>query len=329
MIYRDFGKTGIKVSQIVLGGGAVGGLIINQDDETRRLAIRHAMTKGINWIDTAPLYGQERSEKALGWLLSEIDEKPYISTKFIIDTADMRDIPGQIERSLSGSLKRLERDSVTLLQLHNPIGEKKPYDSVSGYMISAHEVLRKGGVLDGLELLKEQRLIDHFGITAIGEAPEIIKVIESGRIASAQVIYNLLNPSAGYRLPPSWPAYDFAGILDACQRQRVAVMIIRVFSAGVIATDHRTGREAPLTLGDSVESEAAKTKAVFDKIGTIYGSRAQTAIRFALSEQKACSVILGLAELEHLEEALAAEEKGPLPEEALEKIRSVYQQGLS
>jgi aryl-alcohol dehydrogenase-like predicted oxidoreductase len=77
-----------------------------------------------------------------------------------------------------------------------------------------------------------------------------------------------------------------------------------------------------------VESEAAKAKAVFDKLGTAYGTRAQTAIRFALSENKASCVIFGLAELAHLEEALVAQEKGPLPEEVLEKIRSVYQKGV-
>ncbi|MFC1799205.1 aldo/keto reductase [Thermodesulfobacteriota bacterium] len=329
MNYRNFGKTGIKVSQLVFGGGAVGGLIINQDDETRQAAIRRALAAGINWIDTAPLYGQGRSEEALGWLLKEIDGKPYLSTKFVIDTADMGDIAGQIERSLTESFERLQCSSVTLLQLHNPIGEKKPYNSVSGYMISAHDVLRTGGVLDGLDRLKDQGMFDHYGITAIGEAPEIVKVIESGRIASAQVIYNMLNPGAGYGLPQSWPAYNFTGILDACQKQNVAAMIIRVFSAGVLATDQRTGREAPLTLGDSVDSETAKATAVFDKIGTDYGSQAQTAIRFALSENKASCVVFGLAELEHLEEALAAEAKGPLPEEALEKIRSVYQQGIA
>jgi aryl-alcohol dehydrogenase-like predicted oxidoreductase len=103
-------------------------------------------------------------------------------------------------------------------------------------------------------------------------------------------------------------------------------MDIRVFSAGVIATDERTGRESPLTRGDTVESEATRAKAIFRKIGPEYGTRAQTAIRFALAQPKLSCVIFGLAELEHLEEAIAAEKQGPLPSEGLEKIRSVYQE---
>jgi L-galactose dehydrogenase/L-glyceraldehyde 3-phosphate reductase len=319
MNYRDFGRTGLKVSQLVFGGGAVGGLLINQDDATKLTAIRRAMEAGINWIDTAPAYGQGRSEEALGWLLKEVDETPYVSTKFAIDTSDMRDIPGQIERSLEGSLERLRCESVTLLLLHNQIGE-----NTNDRMIPASYVLGPDGVLDGLQRMKEQGMIKHVGITALGELPSLIEVIESGRIESAQVYYNMLNPSAGFELPPSWPVYEFSGILDACHKYGVASMNIRVFSAGVIATDERTGRESPLTREDTVESEAMKAKAIFQKIGLEYGTRAQTAIRFALAQPKLSCIIFGLAELEHLEEAIAAEKKGPLPPEGLEKIRSVY-----
>jgi L-galactose dehydrogenase/L-glyceraldehyde 3-phosphate reductase len=323
MKYRDFGTTGMKVSQLVFGGGAVGGLLINQDDETKLTAIRRAMEAGINWIDTAPSYGQGRSEEALGWLLKEIDEEPYVSTKFAVDTNDLRDIPGQIERSLEASLKRLQCESVPLLQLHNKIGE-----NVADRLLPASHILKPGGVLDGLQRLKEQGLIKYVGITAVGELPSLLQVIESGRIDSAQVYYNMLNPSAGFELPLSWPVYDFSGILDACHKHGVATMNIRVFSAGIIATDERTGRERPLTPGDTVESEAAKAKAIFQKIGTEYGTRSQTAIRFALSQSRLSCVIFGLAELEHLEEAIAAEELGPLPAEGLEKIQAVYQEGI-
>ncbi len=320
MKYRDFGTTGMKVSQLVFGGGAVGGLLINQDDETKLKAIRRAMEAGINWIDTAPSYGQGRSEEALGWILKEIDQKPYLSTKFAIDITNLRDIPGQIERSLEASFNRMQCESVTLLQLHNKIGE-----NISDGMLPVANILGVDGVLDGLQWLKEGGLVNHIGITALGETPSILEVIESGRIDSAQVYFNMLNPSAGYKMPPTWPVYDFDGILNACQAHGVATMNIRVFSAGVIATEERTGRESPLTRGDTVESEAHKADAIFREIGLEYGSRAQTAIRFALSEPRLSCVIFGLAELEHLEEAIAAEEMGPLPADGLEKIRSIYQ----
>lgn len=323
MQHRDFGSTGLSVSSLVFGGGQVGGLLINADDDTRRAAIRSALDAGINWIDTAASYGNGRSETALGWLLNEIDDDPYVSTKFSIDTTDLSDIGGQIEASLTGSLERLQRNAVTLLQLHNRIGATS-----DGRTLGVLDILREGGVLEALEALRDQGLIRHFGITAMGETERVIEVIDSGRIDSAQVYYNLLNPSAGTALPSTWPVYDFGGILEACARNGVAAMNIRVFSAGVIATEERTGRERPLTPGDTVESETAKAQRIFAAIGATYGTRAQTAIRFALAEPRLSCVIFGLAELAHLEEAVAGEAMGPLPHEALERIAGVWAQGV-
>ncbi|MBN1382618.1 MAG: aldo/keto reductase [Deltaproteobacteria bacterium] len=324
MEYRQFGTTGLQVSELVFGGGAVGGLLINQDNDTKRAAVRRAMEAGINWFDTAPSYGQGRSEEALGWLLKEVDNAPYLSTKVTIDTRDLNDIPGQIERSLTASLERLKLHSVTSFYLHNRIGPV-----TGGYTISTFDILRKDGVLDGLERVKDQGLVRCFGITALGDAPSIIGVIKSGRIASAQVYYNLLNPSAGFSLPKAWGAYDFSGILDACKKYGVAAMGIRILSAGVIATDERTGREQPITPGDTVESETIKAQKIFAAIGTDYGTRAQTAIRFALAQKKLSCAIFGLAELAHLEEAIAAQTKGPIPQEGLERLKAVYNTPLS
>lgn len=320
MKYREFGTTGIKVSELVFGGGAVGGLLINQDDDTKRKAIRIALDAGINWIDTAPSYGQGRSEESLGWLLEEIDDKPYISTKVTIDTRDLMDVRGQIEHSLNQSLQRLRRDKVTLLQLHNPIGAQ-----TDGRTIGVGEVLKPHGVLDALDELRQMGMIDHFGITALGDTTSIIKVLKSNRIASAQVYYNLLNPSAGFTPPPAWPCYNFTGIMDTCREHGVAVMNIRIFSAGVIATDERTGRERPLTPGDTVESETEKASTVFSTLGNEYGSRAQTAIRFGLVQDKLSCIVFGLAEIDHLQEAIDAQRMGPLPAEALQKIIHTYQ----
>jgi L-glyceraldehyde 3-phosphate reductase len=310
MRYRQFGTTGINVSQLTFGGGAVGGLLINADKETRLAALRRAFDGGINWIDTAAQYGNGRSEESIGELLPELGATPHISTKFNIDTTDLSDIRGQIERSLQESLGRLRMDSVTLFQLHNQIGERS-----EGRMLAADKVLKDGGVLDALEALRGQGLFRHFGITALGETPAILRVIERGRIDSAQVYFNLLNPSAAGPVPSAWPVYEFNGVLAACEAHGVAVMNIRVFSAGVVASGIDAPRGRPLTPGDTIESDAAKATAVFAALGDTYGTRAQTALRFALAEPRLSTVVIGLAEIAHLDEAIAAEEMGPLPEE--------------
>jgi D-threo-aldose 1-dehydrogenase len=325
---RAFGRTGLRVSELVFGGGAVGGLLIDAPDDVKRAALRRALEAGINWIDTAPSYGNGASEVALGWLLEEVAadrglELPHVSTKVRIDTRDLSDVGGQIERSLEQSLARLRTPRVTLLQLHNPIGSQ-----TRGRLLGKGEILRDGGVLDAFARLRERGSIEHFGITALGETPAVLDVIRDGRIASAQVYFNLLNPSAARAVPDAWPTYDFTGVLEACRAHGVAAMNIRVLSAGVIATDARTGREQPLTPGDTVESEAAKARSLFAELGTDLGSRAQTAIRFALAHDFAC-VVVGLAELAHLEEALAGSARGALSAAELAWVDAAYAKGVS
>ena len=80
MKYRTLGKTGIEVSEIVFGAGAVGGLLIRADPATRVEAVRRALDHGVNWIDTAPSYGDGQSEENLGAILKELGATPYLST---------------------------------------------------------------------------------------------------------------------------------------------------------------------------------------------------------------------------------------------------------
>lgn len=327
MKYRKFGDTGIEVSELVFGGGAVGGLLINADEKTRLHAIEMALDAGVNWIDAAAAYGNGDSERAIGWILESLGRPVHISTKFSIDPANP-DYLGQIERSVTASLERLKMSRVTLLQLHNPIGQR-----ASGRMLGIADVLKPHGVLDAMDTLRHQGLFDHLGITALGETDAIIKVLKSNRLASAQVYFNMLNPSAGFTPSANWASYNFTGIISTCIEHSVAPMNIRVLSAGVLATTHRHGREAPLTPGDTVDSETTKAEkmfaALFAAFGEKYGTRAQTAIRFALSETRLACVVTGFAEISHLKEAIDAVEMGPLPADALACIHSVYETGSS
>ena len=147
---KRLGRTGLEISEIVLGGGYVGGVFLHADDDTRRAVLRTAVDGGINWIDTAPSYGDGQSEEAFGWLLAELEAgvRPQVSTKVAIDDAG-GDLLGQVRDSLEQSFRRLQLDHVPLLQLHNKLGhgpERLPVGRVLG----------KGGVADAFETLKSE-----------------------------------------------------------------------------------------------------------------------------------------------------------------------------
>lgn len=320
MKHRLFGRTGIKVSEIIFGAGTVGGILFLKDDATQREAIRRALAGGINWFDTAAQYGNGKSEEALGRLLPEAGAAPHLSTKFNLDADNLKDVPAQIEERLMASLGRLDRSSVDLLQLHNRIASKP-----GGRVMTVEQILGKNGVADGMERLREKGLIRHMGITAIGEAAAVCEVIRSGRFDSAQVYYNLLNPSAARKMPKAWTGHDFSGVIEACRAHGVAVMAIRIFGAGIIATDERHGRESMLTANTSVPEEERKTKAVFAAIGSGHGTRAQVALRFALSNPDVSASIIGSAELHHIDEALEAEKMGPLPADVVSRLDKLYE----
>jgi D-threo-aldose 1-dehydrogenase len=328
MKHRTFGRSGIKVSEIIFGAGAVGGIIIHKDDATKREAIRRALAGGINWIDTAAQYGNGRSEEALGWLLppeskmrgATPESTLHISTKFSLDVENLKDIPTQIEESLKASLARLKRSSVDLLQLHNRIGAKP-----GGRVMTVEQILGRNGVADGLDRLREKGLIRHMGITGIGEAPAVCEVIRSKRFDSAQVYYNLLNPSAGRNMPGAWTGQNLGGIVGACRDNNVAVMAIRIFAAGVIATDERTGRESVLIADTSVAGDERKTRAVFEAVGADQGTRAQIALRFVLANPDISCAVIGSAELRHIDEALQAADMGPLPPHVLARFDALYE----
>src|SRR6185503_19852854 len=186
-------------------------------------------------------------------------------------------------------------------------------------------ILGRNGVADGLERLREKGLIKYMGITAIGEAASVCEVIRSKRFDSAQVYYNLLNPSAGRSMPKAWTGQNLGGIIEACRTNDVAVMAIRIFAAGVIATDERTGRESVLIGDTSVAEDERKTKAVFDAIGTEQGTRAQVALRLVLSNPHVSCAVIGSAELHHIDEALQAAEMGPLPPPVLARLDKLYE----
>ena len=105
---RRFGRTSLDISEIVLGGGIVGGILILKDEATRLAALKRSVAAGIDWIDTAASYGNGVSETTIGRYLPELSPRPRISTKARVAAEDVGDIAGALTRSLEASLQRLK-----------------------------------------------------------------------------------------------------------------------------------------------------------------------------------------------------------------------------
>lgn len=317
---RRFGRTGLSVPAVTYGGGWVGGLLIHQDFDVAAEALDRAVSADMDWIDTAASYGDGASETVIGrWLAARAaDERPRISTKFRIDPAE-GDFAGQIRRSVEASFQRLGVSRVEVVTLHNQIG-----GSTRPNTLPPDAVLGKGGVADVMQGLSEEGLFNHLGMTALGEPALVRQVVESGRFDVAQVYYNAINPTAGWSAPPAWNTTDFSGLLAACQAQDMGTMGIRIFAAGHLATTERHDRQAPITANSTAEAEEARVAEVWKILGPEYGTPAQAALRFGLSEPALSTIVVGLAELDHLDQVLAAEAAGPLPDSVRPALEGLW-----
>jgi L-galactose dehydrogenase/L-glyceraldehyde 3-phosphate reductase len=314
-----FGQTGLEISEIALGGGVTGGILINASEATRFAALQRAVEVGINWIDTAPLYGNGTSEETIGRHLSVLSPRPHVSTKVRLERGDTADIAGAIRRSLEQSLKRLQLDRVALLQLHNQIGtavgDRLP--------LSTRQVL--GSVADTFDRLKDEGLIQASGISAVGSTAACLEVIESGRFDAAQIYYNAINPSAAWsRTTAEWKGQEFCGIIAACWRLNMGMLAIRIWAGGLLASPRRPERMDMMTTDTDLDNELRCAAAVRAALGSSYGTPAQVALRFTLGNRDLSSRVIGVTEIAQLDEALAAVERGPLPPEGIAKLDQLW-----
>jgi L-galactose dehydrogenase/L-glyceraldehyde 3-phosphate reductase len=319
------GRTGLEISELAFGGGVTGGILINADEATRGLALRRAIAGGINWIDTAPIYGNGASEETIGRHINDLNPRPHISTKVRLEPDDLDDIPRAIVRSLEGSLKRLQVPKIDLFQLHNHIGT-----TLGGRApVSVEQVLGRNGIADIFDRIKAHGLIHASGITVAGDTRACLDVINSGRFDVAQVYYNAINPSAAWsRVPPDWPGQDFSGVIAACFRQNMGVLNIRVLAGGALASPRRPDGLFMMTAGTDLDNEMRCGEAIRRALGDQYGTPAQAALRFTLGNRDINSRVIGISELAQIDEALEAVRQGPLPSAAISKLDELWAHGF-
>jgi aryl-alcohol dehydrogenase-like predicted oxidoreductase len=331
MEHRSFGRTGLQVSALAFGCGNVGGLMIRGAPAERERAVARAIELGIDYFDTAPAYGDGQSEINLGAALRGRRGQVRVGTKFRLSRPDLADVAGAIGRSLELSLRRLGMEHVDLLHLHNVIGsgviEGGPIGGESGEdRVSAAEGLER--VIPALERLREQGKTRFYGITALGDTEALHRVVEKGSLHSAQVCYNLLNPSAGVAIPPGFPAQDFRGLLGLAGAHGVGTIVIRVLAAGALSgvnARHPIAAPSvdPIASGPDSAADvrrAQELRSVLDEAGA--ETLVEAALRFAISHASVSTVLLGYSSLDHLETAATAVSKGPLPPRALERLAS-------
>jgi aryl-alcohol dehydrogenase-like predicted oxidoreductase len=322
---RVFGRTGMRLSVLGFGCGAVGGLMVRGDPLDQERTIARAIGVGVNYFDTAVQYGNGESEKNLGRVLQKL--KPAnvaVGTKVRLPSGDFGDIANAVAKSLEGSLARLRLDRVDIFHLHNAITE-----TGGGEALSAQQVLRE--VVPAFERLRQQGKIRFLGFTAIGDTAALHQVIDARAFDSAQVVYNMLNPSAAEALPASYPAQDYGRLFDHTRAAGVGVVGIRVLAGGALSGSrerHPIASPPPEPIGTAISYDADVVRArhlmPLVKEG-FAASLTEAATRFALSHPAMGTILVGMATPQQFEDALAAVEKGPLPPAALDRLTALRQ----
>jgi aryl-alcohol dehydrogenase-like predicted oxidoreductase len=324
MEYRQFGRTGLEVSALGFGCGAVGGLLINGDRKEMVRVVARAVELGITYFDTARSYGDGTSEANLGLVLEELKPTVLVGTKVQLGAADLEDIEQAVVASAEGSLRRLRRDHIDLFQLHNPVAlRRKPERSWVG-TDDLEPAVR------AFQKLQQQGKIGAWGINGLGETQALHQAVSSVPAASIQCCFNLLNPSAGLPAPDGFPYQDYQQLIDAAAAQQIGVIAIRVLAGGALSGSLARHANAartvdPLGGGQSFAEDVKRAQRFEALVQEGYaGNLIEAAIRFAIGKAEVSTVLIGISDMQQLEQAAEYSTKGPLPADALDRLRQLW-----
>lgn len=316
---RRLGRTGLEVSVLGYGAGAVGGLFTKGAAADQERALARAIAAGVNYIDTAPLYGNGESERNLGRVLKALRPDIVLGTKVRLGAEHRGDIAGAIARSLDESLARLGRDHVDLFQLHNPLaatdaGDQLAIDIALEQVAPALDKLRRSG---------KTRFI---GFSGVGEPAALLCAVDSKLFDTVQVVYNALNPSAGGPLPNGAPGLDYGRLLDRALAADMGTIVIRALAGGALsgsAERHPLAMQQVPPIGSAPDftTDVARARRLEPLVREgVAGSLAELGERFVISHPAVSTMLIGYSTLDHLETAIAAVEKGPLPRTVLDRL---------
>jgi L-galactose dehydrogenase/L-glyceraldehyde 3-phosphate reductase len=321
MQYRPLGMTGIKVSAVSFGAGPVPALLTDPAaGERQHAAVRQALDAGVNWFDTAPTYGDGRSEAALGATLRALGAagRVHVATKVRLAPERPDDIGGQVRESFTGSLRRLGLGRVTLLQLHNAVTTWRGDLPTS---VTPDDVLGPGGVLEAFEALRRAGRVEHLGLTGMGDMAALRAVLDSGAFATVQVPYNLLIPRLRLTGSAGLTEMDDGKLMRTCAERGVGVIAIRVLAGGALAlqppSEHTLQTKFfPLALYDA---DRCRAEALAARLPDGM-SLPEAAVRFVLARPAVATALVGFGGPEQVADAVRWAAAGPLPAGLAEQL---------
>ncbi|MDP6116485.1 MAG: aldo/keto reductase [Planctomycetota bacterium] len=293
MNYRRFGKTEWQVSEIGMGGSwfygrPEYGLL---PPEHGIAIIERAFELGINYFDTAPLYGKGRSEKIVGMALKDETRPYYLATKVGYFPEPFDYTRDTVWRGFEDSLERLNRDSVDLIQIHE--AEQAGWDGIFG----------KGMCLQALHEMKEQGLVKEIGLTG-SDLDLMTDALKTGEFVSVITFlkYDMLVQTAKEKLIPTAIEND------------VAIILASPLHAGLLGSKRDQWLEKRFTgLRPKVERIEALLADQNQPIS-------QLGLRYLLADANVSLLLSGVSSIEELEDSAAASASGPLPQSLVETI---------
>lgn len=320
MRYRKLGKTDLLVSEIAFGAGPVAGLMTDGSGEDRRAVVAAAVNAGVNWFDTAAGYGAGRSEANLGETLATLPHREHlhIATKVRLMVKEDTDLRPLVRDSFLQSLLRLRVSRVTLLQVHNSITARRNDEPTS---LTPEDILGPHGVLSAFEDLRAEGLVDHFGLTGIGNPEALRQVMNCRRFETIQAPFHLLNPSSLVDAPWTFREPDYAGFLRHARELEMGMFAIRAYAAGALlcAPPSRHTLSTPFFPLALYERDCARARQLANILGSVNLVR-ELALRYVLTQNEFSAAILGFGHVAHIEEAVRISDLGSLSDEEMKQL---------
>jgi aryl-alcohol dehydrogenase-like predicted oxidoreductase len=249
-----------------------------------------------------------------------------ISTKIRLEADCVGDVKAATLRAVEAGLARLQRERVDFVQLHTRVTLARGMGK--RFSLTPQDVIGPDGVIEGFKTMRDRGKVGHFGFSGLGDSTALHELVDSGEFHGFQAYYNLLNPSAGQRVLPSFSAQDYGLIIDRAAAKGMGAFVIRVLAAGALTADPGAGGGSspePLSPGSDYALDLQRAEKVKAALGVSAKELTQSAIRFGLMKREVSTVLIGFSNTTHIDEAVACSGAPGLTADETAKMKQLWE----